>query len=108
MYANKVTESMDYCIKETKRRRTIQEEYNKQNNITPKTIIKKITEPIRIISQIAPDFAKKTEAKLSKTELKNLISSLTKQMNQAAKEMDFEKAANYRDMIFELKAEYNY
>lgn len=108
MYANKVTESMDYCIKETKRRRTIQEEYNKQNNITPKTIIKKITEPIRIISQIAPDFAKKNEAKLSKTELKNLISSLTKQMNQAAKEMDFEKAANYRDMIFELKAEYNF
>lgn len=106
MYANTITDSMNACIKETKRRRTIQEEYNRKNNITPKTIQKKLIEPIRLVNEISPDYTNiNKEAKMSKTEIKNLIASLTKEMNKAAKDMDFEKAAQFRDMIIEIKSQ---
>lgn len=102
MYCDKISDAMKKTIKETQRRRNIQEEYNLKNNITPKTIIKPINEPVHMFSKSK----NKTEniGKLTRKETEKLISSLTKQMLQASKELDFEKAANLRDEIFELKA----
>lgn len=102
MYCDKISDAMEKTIKETQRRRNIQEEYNLKNNITPKTIIKPINEPVHMFSKSK----NKTEnkGKLTRKETEKLISSLTKQMLQASKELDFEKAANLRDEIFELKA----
>lgn len=104
MYSDIVSDSMKNCIAETNRRRQIQEAYNKENNITPKTIIKPITPPVRLID----DTKKKTKrfdgAKMSKKETEKVINELTKQMKQAAKDLDFEKAALLRDEIMELRA----
>lgn len=102
MYCDKISDAMDKTIKETKRRRDIQEKYNKEHNIIPKTIIKPLSEPIRMYQ----DNKKKIKegGKLTKKETEKLISELTKQMNKASKELDFEDAASLRDQIFELKA----
>ena len=104
MYSDIVSDAMKNCIAETNRRRQIQEAYNKENNITPKTIIKPVTPPVRLID----DTKKKTKrfdgAKMSKKETEKVINELTKQMKQAAKDLDFEKAALLRDEIMELRA----
>jgi excinuclease ABC subunit B len=108
MYADKMTESMEKAINETNRRRTIQEEYNKVHNIVPKTIIKEIKEPIGLT--LKEDFIKdytSKDKKLAKKSIEELIVSLTKDMKEAAKNLDFEQAANLRDIILELKAEIN-
>ena len=99
MYADTVSEAMDYAIKETMRRREIQEEYNKKHGIIPKTIIKEIRE---VISNTVED---KDSVKLSKTEKKNLIIKIENEMKKAAKELDFERAVELRDILFELKSE---
>lgn len=103
MYSDIVSDAMKNCIAETNRRRQIQEAYNKENNITPKTIIKPVTPPVRLID----DTKKKTKrfdgAKMSKKETEKVINELTKQMKQAAKDLDFEKAALLRDEIMELR-----
>ena len=79
----------------------IQNRYNEEHNITPKTIKKAIIEPVRMIdSKIKVE----NEAKLSKKELDNIIKKLTAEMMKASKELDFEKAALLRDKIFELKS----
>lgn len=101
MYATNITGSMQRAIDETNRRRTIQQQFNIDNNITPKTILKNIPESISI----------KTEAnldtfdydKLTKKEVQKNIELLEKQMLVYAKELDFEQAAHIRDLIFELK-----
>ena len=99
MYADEVTPSMEFAIRETERRRKIQNEYNIKHNITPKTIKKGISEIIEIsdkVSEIAsPD--------LSKKEKEALISRLTKEMKQAAKLQQFEHAAFLRDEIKKLE-----
>lgn len=99
MYADEVTPSMEFAIKETERRRKIQNEYNIKHNITPKTIKKGISEIIEIsdkVSEIAaPD--------LSKKEKEELILKLTKEMKQAAKLQQFEHAAFLRDEIKKLE-----
>ena len=100
MYADTISDSMDKAIKETERRRNIQENYNKENNITPKTIIKEIRETITNNKEIE----EKSVEKLSKKETIDLINKIEQEMHLAAKELDFERATELRDILFELKA----
>ena len=104
MYANNMTDSMKVAIDETLRRRKIQNEYNMENGIVPKTIIKDIRPPIHNTDDEINEIIKATK-KASRTEIQKRIKDLEKQMKQAAKEFDFERAAELRDIIFELKAE---
>lgn len=99
MYADNISDSMDIAIKETNRRRGIQEKYNKVNNITPKTIIKEIKE---IVSNKTIE---KNIIELSKKEKKKLIITLEEEMHEAAKSLDFERAMELRDALFELKSQ---
>ena len=102
MYADELTDSMEKAIKETNRRRKIQEKYNKEHNITPKTINKAIRESIRATYQVAEDSA---EYKMEAGEtLEQTIDRLTQEMIKFANELDFENAAKIRDKIKELKA----
>ena len=102
MYADELTDSMEKAIKETNRRREIQEKYNKEYNITPKTINKAIRESIRATYQVAEDDA---EYKIEKGEtVEETINRLTQEMIKFADELDFENAAKIRDKIKELKA----
>ena len=96
MYADNYSDSMNEAIKETERRRSIQEEYNKVHGITPKTISKEIKD---VVSNDIKDAKKK----LSKREKLEQIEVLEKQMREAAANMDFEKAMELRDIYFELK-----
>ena len=98
MYADKITNSMEYSINETKRRRNIQEEYNKLHGIIPKTIEKSIKE---VISNTSTEKSKNNK-KINVSENIN-IDDLEKEMKKAAKELDFERAMELRDIIFELK-----
>ena len=101
MYADTISDSMQEAITETKRRREIQEKYNKEHNIIPKTIIKEIRELIS--NKIETKDTKKN--KLSKKEKEDMIDRLKKEMNDAAKKLDFEKATELRDIIFEMESE---
>ena len=101
MYADNVSDSMDIAIKETNRRRTIQEEYNKKHNIVPKTIVKDISD---IISNTV-ELEEKEPQKLSKQDKAKLMIRLEQEMKEAAKNLDFERAMELRDALFELKAE---
>ena len=100
MYADKMTDSMDYAIKETARRRKIQIEYNKEHNITPTTIKKEIRE---VISNI-DDKKDKKPKKLTKKELAKNIEKIEEEMKDAAKNLDFERAMELRDILFEMKS----
>ena len=96
MYADTYSDAMNEAIKETKRRREIQEEYNKVHGITPKTIIKDIKE---VVTNEVTDKKKK----ISKKERVEMLEKLEKEMREAATAMDFEKAMELRDIYFELK-----
>ncbi len=103
MYADTISESMDYAIKETARRRQIQQKYNEEHNITPKTITKKIQE---VVSNEINEESKPTKStKLSKKEKQQLINTLEQEMKKAAKELDFERAMQLRDALFEIESE---
>ena len=108
MYADKITNSMEIAINETKRRRTIQEEYNQKHGITPKTIQKEIRDVIRA-THAAEDQEVYNPAsqyeKLSKKEREKVIKEMEKEMKEAAKALNFERAAELRDLVLELKAE---
>lgn len=104
MYADNMTDSMQRAIGETERRRKIQIEYNQLHNITPKTIQKKVSNVIEAV-KVAEDKAEYSGNKMSKKERLKLIESIEKEMRQAAKELDFEKAAHLRDIMLELKSE---
>ena len=99
MYADKMTGSMERAVKETERRRKIQQEYNQKHGITPKSIIKELREPIAITSAVSEQADPK---KMSELQKKKQIESLTKQMKEAAKVLDFETAAALRDRIKRL------
>lgn len=103
MYADKMTDSMNYCISETNRRRAIQNQYNIDNGIIPTTIIKAITPPLSI-KEKEDILNTKSKAKLTKKELDYKIKELEKAMHQAAKDFEFERAIEIRDALFELKA----
>lgn len=109
MYADNMTDSMKKAIDETKRRRTIQEAYNKEHGITPKTIQKKIPDLIRATQAAESEETYATKVtkgkKMTKSEIEKLIVSLEQEMKEAAKALDFERAAELRDTIFELKVE---
>ncbi len=100
MYADTVTGSMERAIRETERRRRIQDDYNKAHGITPKTIVKEIRMPLAVSA--AEEIKEVDTGKLTATERKKLIDKLTKDMKQAAKELDFESAAVLRDRIKRL------
>ncbi len=100
MYADNISDAMDIAIKETERRRKIQEEYNKKHGITPKTIVKEIKE---VISNNITETKKKT--KLSKKETESMIIKIEEEMKNAAKNLDFERAMELRDILFELKGD---
>ena len=103
MYADHMTDSMKYCIEETNRRRSIQNEYNMENGIIPKTVIKEIRPPIHNSDDEISEMISLTKHG-SRAEIAQRIKDLEKQMRQAAKEFDFEKAAELRDIIIEMKA----
>lgn len=109
MYADTVTDSMRAAIDETKRRRAIQEAYNKEHGITPKTIIKPIQEVIKAVKPVedeqadkGAEFTSKDFAALDKEAQAQMIAELTEQMKAAAKRLDFEQAATLRDTVMEL------
>jgi excinuclease ABC subunit B len=102
MYADKMTDAMTTAIEETKRRREIQSEYNKVHNITPKTIIKSVGESISVKLEVNESNKKFSE--LNKKEKEIVLKDLQKQMRSAAGKLDFERAAELRDIIFEIKA----
>ena len=99
MYGDKITDSMDYAIKETMRRRQIQEEYNRVHNIIPKTISKEIRE---VISNV--DESKDKKIKTTKKELVKTIDKIEQEIKDAAKNLDFERAMELRDILFEMKS----
>ncbi|TWM33108.1 UvrABC system protein B [Bacillus paralicheniformis] len=110
MYADKITNSMEIAINETKRRREQQEAYNEKHGITPKTINKKIRDVIRAThaAEEQEEYQVKEEPKLSKMtkkEREKVIAQMENDMKEAAKALDFERAAELRDLLLELKSE---
>ncbi|MDD4643865.1 MAG: excinuclease ABC subunit UvrB [Bacilli bacterium] len=101
MYADKISDAMSVAIKETNRRREIQEKYNKEHGITPTTINKEIRE---LITNEA-ESNKKENARYNKKETNRIIKQIEVEMMDAAKRLDFERATELRDILFELKAE---
>lgn len=107
MYADKITDSMKYAIDETNRRRSIQEAYNKEHGITPKTIHKNIRDLIAITHAVEKEETPKTDFKqMTAQQRREAIEVMELEMRAAAKDLNFEKAAQLRDMILELRAQY--
>ena len=104
MYADNMTDSMKNAIEETSRRRSIQNQFNMENGIVPRTIIKEIRPPIHNSDDEIAEMVKLTK-KGSRKEIEKKIKELEKEMKEAAKEFEFEKAAEIRDIILEMKAE---
>ncbi|HEY8395803.1 MAG TPA: excinuclease ABC subunit UvrB [Bacilli bacterium] len=108
MYADTVTESMKKAIEETYRRRSIQDRYNKEHNIIPKTVYKHITDSL-VITKEVKDQEQTLDVKeikqMSKLEIKKLLEKLEAQMREAARNLNFEQAMALRDIIFEIKAD---
>ena len=102
MYADTISDSMKIAIDETARRRSIQEEYNKIHGIVPKTVIKEIRD---LISNDEDSSKKEKKSKMSKADKVSMIEKLTNEMNASAKALDFERAMELRDIIFELESE---
>ena len=100
MYADTISEAMDYAIKETKRRREIQSAFNKEHNIIPKTIQKEIKD---VITNEVKEKNKKT--KITKKEKEKMLADLESEMRKSAANLDFERAMELRDIIFEMKSE---
>lgn len=107
MYADKITDSMKYAIDETNRRRSIQEAYNKEHGITPKTIHKNIRDLIAITHAVEKEETTQTDfKKMTVQQRREAIEVMELEMRAAAKDLNFEKAAQLRDMILELRAQY--
>ncbi|MCF0110110.1 MAG: excinuclease ABC subunit UvrB [Erysipelotrichaceae bacterium] len=106
MYGDNITDSMKKAIDETNRRRSIQQAFNEKHGIIPQTIRKEVADAIhgKETQEMAARYLKK-KTKVSKKDRKELIETLEKQMREAARTLDFERAAELRDMVFELKSE---
>ena len=102
MYASRITDSMRAAIDETNRRREIQHRYNVEHGIIPKTIIKDIRMPLKVMDTVVN---KNKSGKMTRSEKEAYVKQVEKQMRQAARELDFEKAAELRDILFELRGE---
>ena len=98
MYADTISDAMDKAIKETRRRRSIQEAYNKEHGIVPKTVVKEIRD------LISNEVKYESKEKLSKKESREMMQKVENEMRKAAKELDFERAMQLRDILFEMKA----
>ncbi|GAA0378465.1 excinuclease ABC subunit UvrB [Paenibacillus motobuensis] len=107
MYGDHITESMDRAIKETERRRSIQIAYNEKHGITPQTIRKKVRDVIEAtkVAESKSDYLADAKGKMSKRDRESMIKRLEAEMKEAAKNLQFERAAELRDAILELKAE---
>lgn len=108
MYADEITDSMQAAIDETKRRRSIQEAYNKKHHIVPKTVKKDVRAQISVMNNEKDDDSVDTDvefSKMNKAEQQEMIERLKQQMQQAAKDLNFEEAASLRDTILELEAQ---
>lgn len=103
MYADTISDSMDYAIKETNRRREIQQKFNELHGVSPQQVTKDIRDNISIKSEIIEEDSDKVK-KMTKKQIEKEIKRLETLMRQAAKDLDFEKAAEIRDLLFELKA----
>jgi excinuclease ABC subunit B len=103
MYADSISDAMNYAIKETNRRRAMQLNFNLENNVEPVTIKKDIRENISIREEIIEE--EKDYQKLTRKDRDKIVKDLENEMKQAAKNLDFERAAELRDLIFELKAD---
>ena len=105
MYADRITDSMRRALAETDRRRSIQREYNERHGITPATIQKKVKELIETtrVAETPETYAPRKLTELSRQETVDLIAKLEKEMRQASKQLEFEQAAELRDMIVELR-----
>lgn len=104
MYADRITDSMKNTIEITEKRRKIQEEYNKEHNITPKSIVKDIREVIGILKD-DKKATKKKDSELSAEELENIVRELKARMLEAAERLDFEAAANFRDEMKKFQSQ---
>ena len=106
MYGDKITDSMQKALDETARRREIQIAYNAEHGITPQTIIKPIHEVVRSkeTQEMTAKYMNKKH-KVSKKDKEKLLASLEKEMKEAAKVLDFERAAELRDILIELRGE---
>jgi excinuclease ABC subunit B len=107
LYADKVTNSMEIAMNETSRRREIQQEYNTKYGITPTTIKKKVREGIRatITAEEGEEYTVPKPGKMNKQERAKVIENVEKEMKDAARDLNFERAAELRDLLLELKAE---
>ena len=105
MYADKMTGSMDRAIKETNRRREIQMKYNEEHGIVPTTIIKEVRDVIEAtkVAEESADYNMEDAVELTAKDKKKLIKQYTEEMKDAAKNLQFERAAELRDMINDLK-----
>ena len=108
LYADVETDSMKRAMDETLRRRTVQEEFNREHNITPKTVVKPVKDLIEttLVAEDAAEYStgeKKKKHKMTKKEKQELLKTLTRQMKEASRALEFEKAAELRDMIYELE-----
>ncbi len=106
MYADRISKAMDVAMKETDRRRKIQDDYNKANGITPASVKKSVRSVIEATKAMEPsmeEYKGKTPLELTKKELNDYIKKLEKEMKQAAQDLQFERAAQLRDRIFEYK-----
>ena len=101
MYGDKITDSMEEAMEETARRRAIQQKYNEEHGITPKTIIKEIRD---VISN-TDEKADKKEKKMTKKEMALTVDRIEQEMREAAKNLDFERAMELRDILFEMKSQ---
>ena len=105
MYADVMSDSMKLAIEETNRRRKIQQEFNQKYGVEPVSVVKEIRDNISIKGEIIKEDG--SLEKLTKKQIEKEIQRLETLMKQAAKDLDFEKAMELRDLIFELKAAYN-
>ena len=105
MYADKISKAMDVAIKETERRRAIQDAYNKANGITPESVRKSVRAVIEATkaAETEPEFDGKKPSELTRKELQELVKKLEKEMKQAAADLQFERAAQLRDQLFEYR-----
>ena len=104
MYADYVSKAMRTCIDETARRRAAQDAYNKEHGIVPKTIVKPVREIARAVEEYHGDRDIKNPKAMTTAELRETIKEVEKNMKEAAKQLDFERAAELRDLLFELRA----
>ena len=104
MYAYEIIPAMRAAIDETKRRREIQQKYNKEHGITPKTIKKSIRDVIEATKPAEEDMSDKKPVEMTKKELMDYVKKLEKEMKKAAADLQFERAAMLRDMVFEYRA----